>query len=336
MAGQGRQVVDQTVRATRLVVAYFRRHGHRSLQELMRESAQLDALEVQLVQEGAALASEEGRQRALDEFRPLGRFLEGREVEEGVAGATLRCLVEAGFSLGSLQRFYREEVALGEAWGCRCFRQYLRDRLRSLALHCGRLDTSELVAGVEAFLQHLPLVVREDREQSGARGAPPWYCCALCSAVGGHWMVDCPTAGGQFGATSPGALEETYLREELARADKAVKKRGPECGAVLASLQAVHRNLLARLVPDVARTGGSREQAELVADVAHRVLALPRLSHFSLKNEWDSGGEGAFLAMMGARLHPYEHLMPHGVGSKVLGGWVAKYFRESFPKSCQS
>ena len=144
-------------------------------------------------------------------------------------------------------------------------------------------------------------------------------------------MVDCPTAGGQFGGTSPGALEETYLKEELAKANKAVKKRGPECGAVLASLAAVHRSLMARLAPDVVGTGGSRHQAELVAEVAHKVLALPRLSHFSLKNEWDSGGEGAFLAMLGARLHPYEHLMPHGVGSKVLAGWVAKYFRESFP-----
>lgn len=56
MVCQGRQVVYQTVRTTRLSVPYFRRQGYRTFQELMRENAQQDALELQLVQEGAAMA----------------------------------------------------------------------------------------------------------------------------------------------------------------------------------------------------------------------------------------------------------------------------------------
>ena len=38
MAGQSRAVVDQTIRTTRLVVAYFTSNGHRELEDLLEEA----------------------------------------------------------------------------------------------------------------------------------------------------------------------------------------------------------------------------------------------------------------------------------------------------------
>ena len=44
-------MVDQTVRATRLVVGFFKLHGNCTLEEMMLESRQLDALEEEVAME---------------------------------------------------------------------------------------------------------------------------------------------------------------------------------------------------------------------------------------------------------------------------------------------
>ena len=119
-------MVDQTVRATRLVVGFFKLHGNSTLEELMTESRQLDALEEEVAMELSSVASEEQKEVKSREMAEMVRFLTRQRGEEvDVVDAAVRCLIEAGLSVSILQRFHQMELAEGEVWACRAMRNHL-------------------------------------------------------------------------------------------------------------------------------------------------------------------------------------------------------------------
>ena len=69
MAGQSRQVVDQTILATRLVVRFFQINGGRTLDDLMSESKQLQVNNERMEN------TEEGRKEGVEEFLQLKNHL---------------------------------------------------------------------------------------------------------------------------------------------------------------------------------------------------------------------------------------------------------------------
>ena len=322
MAGQGRQVVDQTVLATRLVVAYFRRRGGRRLEDLLREAKVLDRMERGLVVE------EGGKAGLLESFRGLRSYLEEQGMEEGEVGMALEGLVEVGLSARRLQEFHNQE----KEQELTCFNEYIANRLK---MKCGyNVDIHQIVSAIVDYLETNPVIPDDQKEaggEAGARagartGAPSWYLCLLCREQGRHWMVSCPTAEGKFGDVDPGEFEETYLREEAARAE--VAARGGEVAGVSSSLLAVARSVETRIRGATLGCGGSEVQVRLVGEVVHRLLSLARLSHFSLKQEWERGGAAAVVRSLGPRLTKFLGLLPHGVSRDTLVGWVVAYFQE--------
>ena len=67
------------MRATRLVVGFFKLHGNCSLEELMMESRQLDALEEEIAMELSTVPTEEQRERKSREMAEMVRFLTRQE-----------------------------------------------------------------------------------------------------------------------------------------------------------------------------------------------------------------------------------------------------------------
>ena len=145
-------------------------------------------------------------------------------------------------------------------------------------------------------------------------------------------MVECPTAEGKFNGVNPAEMEESYLKDNLAKVEAAMQQRRyGECISVSSSLQAIQCNIYRKIVDEVVAFGGKSEQAAMVASIAHKVLSLLRLSHFSLKNEFDSS-QASFKKILRARLMGYALIdgvmLPHGVGVDTLVNWVAEYFEE--------
>ena len=358
MAGQGRAVVAQTVAATRLVVAYFKQLGGRREEEVMLESRQLDRLEELVAAEAGLARGEIARGLATS---PLAKWLRRKRGEEEVAveGAA-RLLGEAGISLTTLRTFHREEVAVGEAWDRAALRSLLLATLRPLRRE---VDVHGLILSILAFLQAHPAaeeearppgqgevgrVPRQEKEvgrtqreggevgrQEGEAGrAPSWYTCSLCQAQGAHWLVGCQVAAGSFQGVAVAEMEGSYLRDNLAAVEAAVRRRGGECQAVSSSLQAVHRSIFLRIRGEVAAAGAAEDTAAAIAAVCHKLLSLLRLSHFTLKNEFD-GGEASFrrllaarVAGLGGRAGGLAAMLPHGVTVDTLVDWVAQYFRD--------
>ena len=160
-------------------------------------------------------------------------------------------------------------------------------------------------------------------------------------------MVECPTAEGKFNGVNPAEMEESYLKDNLTKVETAMQQRRyGECSSVSSSLQAIQCNIYRKIVEEVVAFGGKSEQAAMVANIAHKLLSLLRLSHFSLKNEFDSS-PASFRKILRARLmglgcptgrkklvlgeDPLGHinsLLPHGVDIDTLVNWVAEYFEE--------
>ena len=145
------------------------------------------------------------------------------------------------------------------------------------------------------------------------------------------------------------------MKDNLAKVEAAMQqKRYGDCISVSSSLQAIQCNIYRKIVDEVVAFGGKSEQAAMVASIAHKVLSLLRLSHFSLKNEFDSS-QASFRKILRARLmglalssgfglgavgtwktfkesdrekSDVHFLLPHGVGVDTLVNWVAEYFEE--------
>ena len=101
MAGQSRQVVDQTILATRLVVRFFHINGGRTLQDLMSEAKQ------QLHMNNVSPENpEERRQEILQEFLPLQNHLLRRfghsTFMKFACELSIQCLVDSGVREASL------------------------------------------------------------------------------------------------------------------------------------------------------------------------------------------------------------------------------------------
>ena len=345
-------MVDQTVRATRLVVGFFKLHGNCTLEEMMMESRQLDALEEEVAMELGSVATDEQKERKSREMAEMVRFLTRQRGEEiDVVDGAVRCLIEAGLSVSILQRFYHMELAEGEAWACRAMRRHLLNSLKPLRMHpCGYVDLHTLVAAIMDYIDTKQIFTEENSTTKTAtveRRAPVWYQCSLCQKQGAHWMVECPTAEGKFNGVNPAEMEESYLKDNLAKVETAMQQRRyGECSSVSSSLQAIQCNIYRKIVEEVVAFGGRSEQAAMVANIAHKLLSLLRLSHFSLKNEFDSS-PASFRKILRARLmglgcptgrkklvlgeDPLGHinsLLPHGVDIDTLVNWVAEYFEE--------
>ena len=352
-------MVDQTVRATRLVVGFFNLHGNSTLEELMTESRQLDTLEEEVAMELNSVATEEQKEVKSREMAEMVRFLTRQRGEEvDVVDAAVRCLIEAGLTISVLQRFHQMEMAEGEVWACRAMRNHLLSIFKPLRMHpCGYVDLHTLVAAIMDYIDTKQLFTEENSTQKNvvvekARGAPIWYRCSLCEKQGAHWMVECPTAEGKFNGVNPAEMEESYLKDNLTKVKAAMKQRlYGECSSVSSSLQAIQCNIYRKIAEEVVAFGGRSEQAAMVASIAHKLLSLLRLSHFSLKNEFDSG-QASFRKILRARLmglgtpmfgvptgkyydkefalgESHIHsLLPHGVNVDTLVNWVTEYFEE--------
>ena len=356
-------MVDQTVRATRLVIDFFKQHGDCSLQELLTESGQLDALEEEVARDLSSVLTEEQKELKSKEMAEMVRFLTRQRGEEvDVADSAARCLIEAGLSVSILQRFYQIELAEGEEWACRAMRRHLLSTLKPLRMHPGNyVDLHTVVAAIMDYIDTRNLfadatsTTQNKTQMEKARGAPVWYQCSLCHQQGAHWMVECPTAEGKFDGVNPAEMEESYLKDNLAKVEAAMQqKRYGDCISVSSSLQAIQCNIYRKIVDEVVAFGGKSEQAAMVASIAHKVLSLLRLSHFSLKSEFDSS-QASFRKILRARLmglalssgfglgavgtwktfkesdlgkSDVHFLLPHGVGVDTLVNWVAEYFEE--------
>lgn len=352
-------MVDQTVRATRLVVGFFKLHGNCTLEELMMESRQLDALEEEIAMALSSATTEEQREFKSREMAEMVRFLTRQRGEEiDVVDDAVRCLIEAGLSVSILQKFHQMEVAEGEAWACRAMRRHLVSIFKPLRMRpSSYVDLHTLVAGIMDYINAKEIFTEENSTKNTgtiewARGAPAWYQCSLCQKQGAHWMVECPTAEGKFKGVNPAEMEESYLKDNLSKVETAMQQRRyGECISVSSSLQAIQCNIYRKIAEEVVAFGGRSEQAAMVANIAHKLLSLLRLSHFSLKNEFDSG-QASFRKILRARLmglgtpmfgvptgkyydkevvlgeSHINSLLPHGVNVDTLVNWVTEYFEE--------
>ena len=311
----------------------------------MMESRQLDALEEEIAMELNSVPTEEQRERKSREMAEMVRFLTRQRGEEiDVVDDAVRCLIEAGLSVSILQRFHQMELAEGETWACRAMRRHLVNIFKPLRMSpSGYVDIHTLVAGIMDYIDSKEILTEKNSTKNAtvewARGAPAWYQCSLCQKQGAHWMVECPTAEGKFNGVNPAEMEESYLKDNLAKVETAMQQRRyGELTSVSSSLQAF-------------AFGGRSEQAAMVANIAHKLLSLLRLSHFSLKNEFDTG-QASFRKILRARLmglgtpmfgvptgkyydkefvlgeSHINSLLPHGVNVDTLVNWVAEYFEE--------
>ena len=123
-------------------------------------------------------------------------------------------------------------------------------------------------------------------------------------------------------------VEGGHLREGFSKVDQLLRSN-KDCMAVYSSLVAIKQYLQRIIMEETLQCGGTREQAEIVAESCHKVLALLRLSHFSLKGEFDRG-QISFRAGLRGRLREVQHLLPEGVSGDILVGWCVRYFRENF------
>ena len=324
----------------------------------MMESRQLDALEEEIAMELNSVPTEEQRERKSKEMAEMVRFLTRQRGEEtDVVDDAVRCLIEAGLSVSILQRFHQMELAEGEAWACRAMRRHLVNIFKPLRMSpSGYVDIHTLVAGTMDYIDAKGVFTEKNSTKTAtvdsARGAPVWYQCSLCQKQGAHWMVECPTAEGKFNGVNPAEMEESYLKDNLAKVETAMQQRRyGECISVSSSLQAIQCNIYRKIAEEVVAFGGRSEQAAMVANIAHKLLSLLRLSHFSLKNEFDTG-QASFRKILRARLmglgtpmfgvptgkyydkefvlgeSHITSLLPHGVNVDTLVNWVAEYFEE--------
>ena len=99
MAGQSRQVVDQTVLATRMVVRYFQINGARSLEDLQLKSKQEE-------EKSDLFRNFEERENFLEEFEPLKEYLMSKfhhNPSMKIAyERSIQCLVDSGISEAGL------------------------------------------------------------------------------------------------------------------------------------------------------------------------------------------------------------------------------------------
>ena len=313
------------------------------------ESRQLDALEEEIGTELSSVSTEEQRECKSREMAEMVRFLTRKRGEEvDVVDDAVRCLIEAGLSVSILQRFHQMELAEGEAWACRAMRRHLVNVFKPLRMRpSGYVDLHTLVAAIMDYIETKEICTAEENSTKKpatiewVRGAPVWYQCSLCQKQGAHWMVECPTAEGKFNGVNPAEMEESYLKDNLAKVEAAMQQRKyGECLSVSSSLQAIQCNIYRKIAEEVVSFGGRSEQAAFIANIAHKLLSLLRLSHFSLKNEFDSS-QASFRKILRARLmglgksekwktgeSHINLLLPHGVNVDILVNWVAEYFEE--------
>jgi len=129
MAGQSRQVVDQTILATRLVVRYFQINGGRTIDDLMAESKQLQ------INNERIETAEESRQEGVEEFLHLKNHLLRRfghsTFMKFACELSIQCLVDSGVREASLVN------RCAEPHDRRGMMEWLGDRLGGVRAKCG-------------------------------------------------------------------------------------------------------------------------------------------------------------------------------------------------------
>ena len=129
MAGQSRQVVDQTILATRLVLRYFQINGGRTLEDLLSESKQLKVNNERIEN------TEERGQEGVEEFLQLKNHLLRRfghsTFMKFACELSIQCLVDSGVSEASLVNRCAEP---GDRRG---MMEWLGVRLGGLRAKCG-------------------------------------------------------------------------------------------------------------------------------------------------------------------------------------------------------
>ena len=129
MAGQSRQVVDQTILATRMVVRFFQINGGRTLDDLMSESKQLQ------VNNERKENTEDERKEGVEEFLELKNHLLRRfghsTFMKFACELSIQCLVDSGVREASLISRCAEP---GDKSG---MMEWLGDRLGGVRAKCG-------------------------------------------------------------------------------------------------------------------------------------------------------------------------------------------------------
>ena len=109
-----------------------------------------------------------------------------------------------------------------------------------------------------------------------------------------------------------------------------VLQSNKDCLAVYNSLVAIKQYIERKIMVETLQCGGwTREHVLMVSEGCQKVLALLRLSHYSLKGEYDLGLRN-FRARLKEKLKKVEHLLPPGVSRETLVEWCGNYFRANF------
>jgi len=353
MAGQTRAVVDQTIRTTRLVVAFFTKNGHKTLEQLQEETRDNDffssiELEKDRFQEDRFKVLYKEYKVARDYFgRRLMKIMNSPDAAKVSSEMLINCLLQSGLDYDKLEQMYMDDKNVNV--NRNRFRHQLQEAIGNNYTIHGPPDVAlsqliELVIdffGNQAQLSRSSLLrkvvdkVAAETTEREDKGAPDWYECTLCKTKG-HWSVDCSGSRQGMSSQDTPQSEETIMGEKMKLLDKRIKttyhtsSTRADYLSRMNSLVAVKRFIIQKIQPQGVMCGGSEKQIYLVAESIQKLMALEGFSHYSLKTEYDKNENnlaGKLFAAMGEHLE----LLPHGVNLETLVDFVISYFKQYFP-----
>jgi len=349
MAGQTRAVVDQTIRTTRLVVAFFTSNGHKSLDQLQDEAREDDFMgSIELVndrfQQDRFKVLYKEYKVARDYFgRRLIKIMNSPDAAKVSSEMMVNCLLQAGLDYDKLEGLYVEDKKVNV--NRNRFRQQLTEGIgNNYSVH-GPPDVSlsQLIELLIDFFGSQNNVFSENSllrkvvasaaasSEPDKMGAPDWYECSLCKTKG-HWSVDCEV-GKEVGAKNS---EEHNMEEKMKVLEKSIRMTYHTAStradflSRMNSLVAVKRFIIQKIQPQAVMCGGSEKQVYLVAESIQKLMALNKFSHYSLKMEYDKG-ENNLAGKLFAALREKMELLPHGINLETLVDFMVCYFKQYFP-----
>ncbi len=328
MAGQSRAVVDQTIRATRLVVAFFRQHGHKTFETMMREASE-EAERTQRARDRSGQAKQQEYQhtpadpdlrqtefkKMFESFQPAAQYFRRRLLKKGSNPSPLRSSedvkVLVDMLINSLIQAQMDHDRLASVYLKDKERYKHRNNLRNylgLALgdayrHCGppELNVNQFI---DLIIDYCGNHVFAKQQQSPL---DPGSHSQLLSAE----------------ALESGRVALDMAIHESTRAFSLLS----EFQTRLLSLTAVKLSLVKRLEPTVAICGGTPEQVEQIGEHVQKLVALLGFHHVALRRLYQTSEEALAGELFGA-LRRRPDLLPPGVGNETIVNCIVEYFKE--------
>ena len=314
MAGQPRALVDQAVRTTRLVVSFFKQHGHRPIEDLV-----MTAKETELMEDRLKTSAEETSQKHINKldqinfrkkfesYKPLAEYMTRRlsKKSPSMALATqksadevkimvdmlINCLVKSGIEFEQLKEMYAED------------KQKFKHRNNLRAQLVRKLASS--------YRDHGP----QDIEASQFINLMIDFC--------GNEVFNRPST------SNPVSDRSQQLEEARVSLDKAISENqmyDSEFRIRLYSLAAIKMFLVQKLEPIIVFCGGNPDQVRLIAEHVQKLVSFLGYDHGKLKGLF--GMSDAHLAgNLFASLREKPGLLPPGFTNETLVEYIVEYFK---------